>query len=325
MNKIFIAACISVAFFILGCGNNNQENKNGKEDVKNEDLSGIIKISGSATMYPIINKFSEEFAKAFPKLSVHVNSTSSGDGIKSLEAGAIDIAMVSRGQTSEEKTKGYFFIPVAKDAVVPIISFDNYFLQDLVLHGITKQNLVDVFITGKTKTWGQLLKTNNPSPIKLYTRADISGTAETWANFLGAVQKDLKGESVNDEKKMIENIAKDPQSIGFCSMSSAYDLKTGFRAKGIYILPIDLNSNKQLDDKEAFFDKHSMLVKAINSGAIPTPPARDLYLVCKTKPKDAKILEFLKWALTFGQNYIEPTGNVYIQKENAELILNTLK
>ncbi len=325
MNKALITVCFFVSLLMFGCGNNNSDNSKIKDDVKNDNISGIIKISGSSAIYSIISKFSQEFTKAFPKINIQANITSSGEAMKMLENGSIDLAMVSRTQTADEKAKGYFFIPIAKDAVLPIISFDNYFLQNLVMHGVTKQNLADIFITGKIKTWGQLLKNNNPSPIKIYTRKEISGTAETWANFLGSVQKDLKGELVADDKDMVERIAKDPQGIGYCSMSYAYDLNTGFRANGIYILPLDLNANKQLDDKEAFFDKHSMLVKAINSGAIPTPPARDLYLVCKTKPKDAKILEFLKWALTFGQNYIEPTGNVFIQKENAELILNTLK
>lgn len=325
MKKGCFIILISSLLIFFGCGNNNRSNNNTLPDKPEGDASGMIKISGSSTMYTMINKLTEEFTKAFPKVKFQVSCSNSGDGIKKLELGTIDIAMISRNQTSEEKAKGYFFVPVAKDAVLPIISFDNYFLQEIVLHGITKQSLTDIFVTGKIKTWGQLLKTNNPSPIKLYTRADTSGTAETWANFLGKNQKDLKGALVNDEKKMLESVAKDPQAIGYCSLSSAYDLKTGYRANGIYILPIDLNANKQLDDKEAFFDKHSMMVNAINSGLIPTPPARDLYLVCKSKPKDKKILEFLNWVLTIGQNFIEPSGNVFLQRENAELIISTLK
>jgi phosphate transport system substrate-binding protein len=326
MNKGFLFILLSTYLLISSCGNNNQSGKASiPNDQANEEVSGIIKISGSSTMYQMVNKLAEEYSKVNPKIKIQVNSGNTGEGIKNLGLGNIDIAMVSRNQTIDEKSKGYFFVPIAKDAVLPIISFDNYFLQEIVIHGITKQNLIDVFITGKIKTWGQLLKINNPSPIKLYTRADTSGTAETWAYFLGKSHKDLCGTLVNDERKMLENVAKDPQAIGYCSLSGAYDLKTGFRSNGIYILPIDLNSNKQLDDKEAFYDKHSQIVKAINSGSMPTPPSRDLYLVCKSKPKEKHILAFLNWVLTIGQNYIEPSGNVFLQKENAKLVQETLK
>jgi len=324
MKKIKLNFLFVFIVFFIGCGQSNERNNqvNGIPSV-GEDISGVIKISGSSSMYNMVLKLSDEFMKIAPKVKILVQNNNSGKGMNDVMTGSADIAMVSRCQADNEKK--CFFIPIAKDAVLPIISFDNYFLQEIVLHGITKSQLTDIFITGKIKTWGQLLKNNNPSPIKIYTRGDTSGTAETWANFLGKSQKDIKGTSVKDEQQMLDNISKDPLAIGYCSLSNAYNLNTGYHKKEIYILPIDFNSNKQLDDNEAFYDKHSQIIKAINSGFLPAPPARDLYFVCKAKPSDKKILAFIRWVITTGQNYIEPSGNVYIQKENARLTLESLK
>ena len=75
---------------------------------------------------------------------------------------------------------------VVKDAVFPAINAKNPVLNDLLSKGVTHDQFVDIFITGKIKTWGELVgRPEITDEIHVYTRSDSAGAADTWAKFLG--------------------------------------------------------------------------------------------------------------------------------------------
>ena len=58
------------------------------------------------------------------------------------------------------------------------------------------------------------------------------------------------------------------------------------------------------------------LIAAIAAGKYPSPPARELYFVCKGNPKNNKVLTaFIKWVLTNGQKYVNEAGYIALPKE----------
>ena len=54
-----------------------------------------------------------------------------------------------------------------------------------------KQGFIDLWATGKAKTWGQAAGIKSNFPIHVYNRSDASGAGETWAKYLGKKQEDL--------------------------------------------------------------------------------------------------------------------------------------
>ena len=64
---------------------------------------------------------------------------------------------------------------------------------------------------------------------------------------------------------------------------------------------------------------------AIKDGRYPSPPARDLFFVCKGKPKKAVIKHFLNWVLTDGQKYVNEAGYVLLSEESIKTELGKLK
>ena len=74
--------------------------------------------------------------------------------------------MISCKLGANEEKKGFWAVPVAKDAVLPVVSFDNNKLQKIVLSGVSKDKLAAAF-TGKIKTWGQLLQLKSNDPIEV--------------------------------------------------------------------------------------------------------------------------------------------------------------
>lgn len=317
-NKILL--CLSIVVIIAyGCGNQSGKNKNEITGTDTTEKT-LIKISGSETFYPVLLKLISFYSKEKTNVKFDIKSTCSTNGLKELKAGNTDIAMSSVIVDDSNWT-----VPVALDVVVPIISFDNPVIQAIVMNGLTKLELKDIF-TGKLNNWGKFSKTNVNQDIEVFVLPDSSGTTATWLSFLEIDNgKTLKGEVVKGGKQMYEKVKNTDNGIGFCSASELYYFDNDMRKEGIYILPVDFNSNGIIDDNEQHFDNYKMLRNALTNGFIAFPPARYLSLVLKSKPQDGPVKDFIKWILTIGQNYIYESGYVNLSDKSALTSLNDLE
>ncbi|HSA96052.1 MAG TPA: substrate-binding domain-containing protein, partial [Acidobacteriota bacterium] len=144
--------------------------------------------------------------------------------------------------------------------------------------------------------------------IRVYTRSDACGAAETWAAYLGKRQEDLTGVGVYGDPGVAEAVRRDPLGIGFNNVNFAYDPKTKRSIDGIEICPIDLDGNGVLDPDESVYTTRDDLIRAIAADVYPSPPARDLYFVLKGKPSSTLLQAFVLWVLTDGQKYVPEMG-----------------
>jgi phosphate transport system substrate-binding protein len=324
MRKFWLL-CVPVIIFLGSCGSGTGEKGNIKAGGNDTtSLAGTIKITGTRVLHSMMTKWISEFGNANPKVKINLNGTPTETGIEDLLAGKADLAMISRPLTQEEKDKGLWSAPVALDAIVPVISFDNDFIQPLVMNGLTKEKLAAVF-TGKIKNWGPLTGRKTNEAVKVFILSDSAGSTSVWDSFLSLKPGEKKGTKAASESDLMKSLTNTKSGIGYCSIMNAYDLKTGFRKEGICLVPIDFNGNGIIDDNEQYYDNFSLLFKAISNGKMPMPPAHELYIVAKSKPSDKLITEFFKWLLTTGQNYMPEMGYINLQKEKASTALETLK
>ncbi len=283
-----------------------------------EKLSGQISISGAFALYPMTVKWSEEFRKINPDVRIDISAGGAGKGIADALGGMVEIGMVSREIYAEEINKGAFPIAVTKDAVVAVISESNPELNQILTKGLKKDAGNNIWITGKFTSWKQAFDVKSSSPMHIYTRSDACGAAEMWAKYFGKKQEDLLGVGVFGDPGLAQAVKKDPLGIGFNNIGYAYDAKTKQQIKGLRVVPIDLNSDGKIDADENFYNSMNELIAAIASGKYPSPPARELYFVCKGNPKNNKVLTaFLKWVLTDGQQYIYEAGYIALPKEKV--------
>jgi phosphate transport system substrate-binding protein len=287
--------------------------------VEKKALEGRISISGAWALYPMAIKWAEEFQKIYPKVAIDVQAGGAGKGMADVLAGMVDIGSISRGIYQAEVSKGAFAVAVAKDAVVPTISDRNPCLAELLKRGVRKEQFVDIWISQKLKTWGQILGTDEKAPVHVYTRSDACGAAETWAEFLGKKQEDLGGTGVYGDPGLDDAVRRDPLGIGYNNINYAYDATNRRAVKGIMVLPIDLDGNGRIDDNENFYGTRDEVIQAIAQDVYPSPPARELFFVTKGKPKAQLLIEFLKWVLTEGQKFVPETGYIGLsQRKLAE-------
>lgn len=291
---------------------------------KKKELEGQISLSGAFALYPLAVKWAEEFKKLHPKVKIDVSGGGAGKGITDALSKVVDLGMVSREIHPEEIKKGAWYVPVAKDAVVPTINTKNPKLKELLAKGITQQAATKIFITGDFKTWGDLLGTKSDIQIHLYNRSDACGAGETWAKYLGKKQENLLGTGVFGDPGVAAAVQKDPLAFGYNNIAYAYNLKTKKPNPGIIVLPIDVNNNGKIDPEENFYGNSIQLIRAIAGGKYPSPPARDLYLVSNGKPTNPIVIAFLKFILTEGQKYNTPNGFIGLSKSKLNAALTQI-
>jgi phosphate transport system substrate-binding protein len=275
-----------------------------------QKLEGTITMSGAFALYPMVMKWSEEFRKLNPDVRFDISAGGAGKGIADALADMVDIGMVSREINPAEIQKGAWFIPVTKDAVVPVINQDNPLFKEIMKKGAKKSDFVRIWLNEEAPTWNELLGGKGNVQVHVYTRSDSCGAAETWALFLGKKQEDLMGIGVFGDPGVNGAVCKDALGIGYNNINYAYDATTLKPMAGTAILPIDLNGNGQIDADENFYGNRDAITKAIADNKYPSPPARDLYFVCKGQPKKQLVAAFMKWVLKEGQRFVPEAGYI---------------
>ena len=304
---------------ISGCKTKNPEKPadNQQVPVKTE-ISGNIKISGAYALYPLAQKWADDFMKIHPGVKIEVTKTGTGQGITDLEEKQIQLAMISRPLMPEEKEAGIWIIPVAKDGVAPIINQKNPYMEKLLQQGLSPDEFQKAFTSETPVKWGELLGIAGNEKAVAYSRADESGAADMFAAFLFKKAYDLKGIKVTGDDEMIKSIQKDPLGIGFCNFSFAFNSKNGEKTEGIQIIPFDLDFDNKIDRKEIPFQNLEVAHRSVWLGFYPESLCRDLTIGSLGKPSDPVIIEFLKYVVGEGQESVKEMGlcelnNVYIR------------
>lgn len=324
---VIISLTIGASLLLNACSSaaTAQPTTTGSGSSGSQNLSGTISVSGAFALYPMMTVWADEFTKLHPNVQFDVQGGGAGKGMTDTLAGAVDIGMISRSIKPEEEAKGAFWVPVAKDAVFPVVSKQNPVLSDLIAKGISQAMFKKIFITGEVKTWGDVVgKPEVKAQIHVYTRSDSAGAADQWALFCGAkVQADIQGIGVNGEPALVDTVGKDPLGIGFSNLNSVFDITSGKLVEGVAVPPIDINDNGKADPNE-YYQTKDEAVKVIADGTYPSPPARFENLATKGKPTGLT-LAFIQWILTDGQKMLDQAGYVPLTSQQQADALAKLK
>lgn len=310
--------CLSVA---TGCSE-----KKSSAAGSNDNLEGTISMSGAFALYPLANKWAEEFTKIHPDVRFNISAGGAGKGMADALAAAVDLGMVSREIKKEELSGGAWPVSVTKDAVVPVMNSNNPVVALLKQQGLSQEALKKIFVTSDIATWGKAVNSSASQKVNVYTRSDASGAAATWAAYLGGEEQDvLKGIGVFGDPGLADAVKKDVAGIGYNNVIYVYDLNSKQKYPGIDVVPLDVNGDGQLSKNELFYDNLDSLIAAIGDGRFPSPPARELYFVSKGKPESNVVKEFLRWVLKDGQKFVTETGYITLSQATIQSELEKLQ
>ncbi len=207
-------------------------------------LAGSIKIKGSDTLLPLVQKWAEAYMKLNPTTSISVTGGGSGVGIAALIDGSTDIATASRQIKMDEKLKlqeagkAYVETIVAYDALSVIVNPEN------TVKKLTREQLEDIY-TGKTTNWKDV---GGPDlQIVAYSRESSSGTYDFFKEHV------LKGKNFSSTCLMmaatasiVQSVGQTKGAIGYVGMayvnSTVSDLSVSYDKGVTYIAPTMANA-----------------------------------------------------------------------------------
>lgn len=130
-----MALLFVVLLFAASCGSDGEAggdtSSDGNDAASGDSLQGEILVSGSSTVFPIVQRQAEEFAVAEPGIAIAVEGPGSGDGARKFCAGEAPIANASRKLKAEEiaicEEAGIEFVELRRgiDGISVITSPDN--------------------------------------------------------------------------------------------------------------------------------------------------------------------------------------------------------
>jgi phosphate transport system substrate-binding protein len=311
--EYFLIGLVTAQLFVItGCSNRQKVSESQSDD---STLKGQISISGAFALYPVTVRWAQEFQNIHPGVKVDISAGGAGKGMADALSRMVDLGMFSREVSEPEKEKGAWWIALTKDAVLPTINSNNPFISQLKSKGITREELIKIFISGEISSWEELFGNDAKTKINVYTRSDACGAAAMWGEYLGRNQEELTGIGVFGDPGIADAIKNDIYGLGYNNVIYVYDINTRDKYKGLDVVPLDLNENGKTDNSENFYNSLDTVMTAIKDGIYPTPPARDLYFVSKGKPEKKEVKEFIKWILTDGQSYVKEAGYVRLSED----------
>ncbi len=250
-----------------------------------------IKISGSTTVLPIVQKAADQYMATHPDADIQVSGGGSGVGIQAIGAKTVDIGMSSREVTKAEMAKYPSFVvtSVAQDGIAIVANPVN------TIPYITLDQAKNIYL-GKITKWSEITGADVPNTnnqIVVVGRDSASGT-RTYFDETVLLKKTPTSKMLekNSNGAVLQTVAQTPGSIGYVSI--------GFVSKDVKALPIWYNANK-------------IIPASLDNVKTKTYPiSRDLYVITNGQPTGLAG-DFIKYILsTDGQKIVSDEGYVTI-------------
>ena len=281
--------------------------------------------AGASFVYPVMSKWSSDYAKATGK-KVNYQSIGSGGGIAQIKAGTVDFGSSDAPLKPEELAKfGLAQFPSVIGGVVPVINVAGVASGAMKLDG---DLLADIFM-GKVAMWNdpRIVALNGgiklpAQKITVVHRSDASGTTFNFVNYLSKVNGDWKsdvgeGTSVKwptgiggkGNEGVAAYVKQIKGAIGYVELSYALQNKLSYsrlkNADGIYIVPSDDSfqaaaANARWGDAKDFY-----LVMTNAPGEKSWPITATNFILMYKQPKKnpqgaANAKEFFRWVYANG-------------------------
>lgn len=249
---------------------------------RRHDPARQLVLSGSSTIAPVAGELARRFEATHPGVRVDVQSGGSSRGIADARKGLVQIGMVSRALTADERDlTAHTF---AHDGIAMIVHRDNPVLA------FTRAQLIEIY-RGTATDWSV---GGGHGRIVVVNKAEGRSTLELFLAFTGLHAADIRADVIAGEnEQVIKTVAGNPAALGYVSIGSA----EGAIAAGT---PIRLVA----------IDGHAATRAAVAAGTAPM--TRPLNFVTRGPPSELAAA-FLAFAATDeAQALIERAGFVPI-------------
>ena len=219
--KVGIAAVLCMSL-LAGCGGNSDtsssESNSSSASAETQDLSGSISAAGSSALKPLVDEAVNEFADVYPDVAITVDAGGSGEGLKQVSEGTIDIGnsdVPAEDKLDADQAAELVDHQVCVVTMVPIVNNDVY---DAGVTNLTKDQLLGIF-TGQITNWSEV---GGPDEdIVLVTRPTSSGTRATFQKYALDGNEEASNASMetDDSGVLLTNVKSTNGAIGYVALS----------------------------------------------------------------------------------------------------------
>lgn len=294
----------------------------------------VINGAGATFPYPIYSKWFDEYHKSNPQTQINYQSIGSGGGIRQVSNQTVFFGATD-GPMTEEQLKAapgaLLHFPTVLGADVPVYNLPGLSAE----LKFTGPLLADIFL-GKVKKWNDpaIAKVNAgvtlpDTDITVVHRSDGSGTTYIWVDYLSKVSPEWKEKvgvatSVNwpagvggkGNEGVAGLVSQTPGSIGYVELIYALQNKILFgavqNANGEFVKATTDSVTAAAAAAAASMpaDFRVSITDAAGAGAYPVSSFTWLLLYedPKDKAQSKAMVDFMKWALTDGQQFASQLG-----------------
>lgn len=278
-------------------------------------LSGVVRVDGSSTVFPITEAVAEEFGKVQPRVRVTVGVSGTGGGFKKFTKGEIDINDASRRIKDKEKKRAqknkveYMEIPVAFDGISIVVNPKNDWVDELTVAELNK-----IWKPGSTvKTWKDVRASWPDKEIKLYGPGTDSGTFDYFTKVINGKSQKCRSNYTKseDDNVLVKGVAGDKYSLGFFGF--AYYIENKGKVKSVPI--------RNKGEKKAV----SPTAVTINNGSY-APLSRPVFIyVGKKASQKPQVREFTKFYIQQAGALSKEVGYVPLPQKDYDSWLEKYK
>ncbi len=206
---------------VTACGSSSDSGSSAAGSASSSAASGTLTASGSSALLPLVQSAADEYMKENPDLAITVNGGGSGEGLKQVADGAVDIGnsdVFAEEKLDKDAAKDLVDHKVCTITMAPVVN------KDLGVDNLTTDQLIDIF-TGKTTNWKDV---GGPDEkIMLVTRPSSSGTRalfQQWA-LNGKEESSNKSLETDDSGTLLQTVQQNKGAIGYVALSYLVDNK----------------------------------------------------------------------------------------------------
>lgn len=217
IGAIFGAGLLSMSL-LTGCAGGGDKAASGTDTESSEPtstLSGTVTGSGSSALLPLAKAAADAFMQENPDVTVTMNGGGSGEGLKQVAAGSVNIGnsdVFAGEKLDATQAADLVDHKVCTITMAPVVN------KDLGVTDLTTAQLTDIF-TGKTTNWKEV---GGPDEkIVLVTRPSSSGTRalfKTWA-LGGAEEASNQSLETDDSGTLLQTVSQNKGAIGYVALS----------------------------------------------------------------------------------------------------------
>jgi phosphate transport system substrate-binding protein len=285
----------------------------------------LINGAGATFPYPIYSKWFDEYAKVDPSARFNYQSIGSGGGQKQILARTVDFGASDGPMSDANLAKAHgklLHLPTVAGAVV--ISYNLPGNVQLQLDGPT---LSEIFL-GKITRWDdKRIVALNPqatlpsSDLVVVHRSDGSGTTYIFSDYLNSVSPEWgqhvgcgtavkwpAGVGAKGNEGVSGQIKQLSRTIGYIELAYAHQNRLPAaalkNASGKFVSPSVESVSEALAGAKIPEDFRFSIVNSAEPGAYPIAGASWflVYQQQQNSAKGRKLVDFLKWALTSGED-----------------------